>query len=118
MLKTKVIYKQLLFFWASCSIILGAFGAHALKPQFSEYQIKIWETANLYHLFAAVMLLLFYFNGFKKSVLCLFAGSLIFSLSLYALAYFNLKILGAITPLGGCLLAISFFFAYKESSTS
>ena len=118
MLKTKVIYKQLLFFWASCSVILGAFGAHALESRISEYQIEIWEKANLYHLFAAVMLLLFYFKGFKKSVLCLFAGSVIFSLSLYALAYFNLKILGAITPIGGCLLAISFFFAYKESSVS
>ena len=116
MLKTKVIYKQLVFFWASCSILLGAFGAHGLEAKFSDYQNKVWETASLYHLFATGLLLLFYFRGYKMSALCVFIGSLLFSLSLYALAFFNLKILGAITPFGGTLLALSFIFAYKESN--
>lgn len=65
-----------------------------------------WETAALYHLVhAAVLLALALRPMVARWPFALFqVGIVIFSGSLYALALTNLKWLGAITPLGGLSL--------------
>ena len=68
----------------------------------------MWETAALYHLVHAVVLL---FIASREPWLrwawtLLLVGVLIFSGSLYLLALTNIRALGAMTPIGGvCLLA-------------
>ena len=90
------------------AVALGAFGAHGLKNVLTQNDtLAVWQTAALYHLVHAVVLLLVAsretLNVWAWRLFA--AGVVIFSGSLYALALSNVKILGAITPLGGvCLL--------------
>jgi uncharacterized membrane protein YgdD (TMEM256/DUF423 family) len=90
------------------AVALGAFGAHGLKETLARNEtLAVWQTAALYHLVhSAVMLAVAAREPFRAWAWRLFAaGVVIFSGSLYALALSNVKILGAITPLGGvCLL--------------
>jgi uncharacterized membrane protein YgdD (TMEM256/DUF423 family) len=91
------------------AVALGAFGAHALKGVLQAHgREATWETAVLYHLVHAVVLL-FVAHGRPRAVWpfrCFTAGILIFSGSLYVLCLTGQTWLGAVTPVGGlCLLA-------------
>lgn len=91
------------------AVALGAFGAHALKPMLEETgRLGTWETATLYHLVHAVVLLFLAYKvdwpSAKAAWIALFAGVLVFSGSLYALCLTQVTVLGAITPLGGIAL--------------
>ena len=90
------------------AVALGAFGAHGLKDTLTANDtLAVWQTAALYHLVhSAVMLAVASREKLSVWAWRLFAlGIVIFSGSLYALAVSNVKVLGAITPLGGvCLL--------------
>lgn len=98
---------------AALSVMLGAFGAHALKEKLSERYLAIWETAVQYQMFHAVSLLVIGLLAskplFSGSSLLNWAGYLIlggiivFSGSLYALSLSGIGLLGAITPVGGVL---------------
>lgn len=94
------------------AVAFGAFGAHALSERFGDYEKGIWQTAVFYHLTHALALLAFGIGMLAYRPLAeipgtqaigwLFsAGILLFSGSLYALALSGVKILGAVTPLGG-----------------
>lgn len=97
------------------AVMAGAFGAHALKPQFSAYQLDIWQTAVLYHMTHALALLALgvYIRTARPSRLLhsaavLFGvGVTIFSGTLYALALTGITWLGAITPIGGSALILA-----------
>ena len=86
---------------------LGAFGAHALKGVLEIHHAReIWNTAVLYQLVHAPVLLLL---AREQSVpripfLCFAFGILLFSGSLYLLAVTGITWLGAVTPIGGLLL--------------
>ena len=90
------------------AVALGAFGAHGLKNVLAQNDtLAVWQTAALYHLVhSVVMLALASRETLSVRAWRLFAaGVVIFSGSLYALALSNVKVLGAITPIGGvCLL--------------
>ncbi len=110
------------------SVILGAFGAHALKGKLTPDTLEIFETSvryQFYHVFAllAVGMLTQYFPGnlITWSGRLFIAGIILFCGSLYLLVYFKssgnqqMNWLGAITPFGGLcfmggwiLLAVSF----------
>jgi uncharacterized membrane protein YgdD (TMEM256/DUF423 family) len=94
-------------------VITGAFGAHGLRDQLTPRQMEIYQTACHYQLTHALALVavglfagLLAKDGLSPASLS-FAGwaftigTLIFSGSLYALAITDIKILGAITPIGG-----------------
>lgn len=94
---------------AGLGVVIGAFGAHALKDLLEQNQrLATFETAVKYQFYHALALILIAFLMFKikhkfialaaKSMLI---GIFIFSGSLYALCLTNIKILGAITPFGG-----------------
>lgn len=97
------------------AIALGAFGAHGLKSIVSVDMLKVYNTGVEYHfyntlgLFALSIFLNFKENSKKLIVACwlIVVGTLIFSVSLYLLVILNMPILGAITPIGGTLLIIS-----------
>jgi uncharacterized membrane protein YgdD (TMEM256/DUF423 family) len=100
------------------AVALGAFGAHGLKNTLTANDtLATWQTAALYHLVhSAVMLALASRETLSVWAWRLFAaGIVIFSGSLYALAVSNVKILGAITPIGGvCLLGGWLVLAVKS----
>jgi uncharacterized membrane protein YgdD (TMEM256/DUF423 family) len=90
------------------SVALGAFGAHALKTKLSTEMMAVYQTGIQYQQFHALALLgvaLLMSNHPSPSLTnagwFFTAGTVIFSGSLYALALTEIKILGAVTPLGG-----------------
>jgi uncharacterized membrane protein YgdD (TMEM256/DUF423 family) len=91
------------------AVALGAFGAHSLKQTLETHgMLDVWNKAVLYHFVHAIALLMLALYGTinRGAWWLLFAGILIFSGSLYAMALTNLRWLGAITPFGGlCFLA-------------
>lgn len=99
---------------AGIAVILGAFGAHALKEKIAPDQLQIFETGvryQVYHAFALLVvgLLAEKFNSplLNYSGYLFIAGIIFFSGSLYLLSTRSLmgteswKFLGPITPLGG-----------------
>lgn len=90
------------------AVLLGAFGAHALKNVLSPEMLTIYHTGVEYQFYHALGLLIIGVIGFQiKSKLIgwagilLTAGIILFSGSLYVLALSGIKGLGAITPIGG-----------------
>lgn len=84
------------------AVALGAFGAHGLRSRLDEYSLGIYEKAVFYHFIHAIGLLVVPLLTKHERVCWLLAGGiLLFSGSLYALALSGVRLLGAITPLGG-----------------
>ncbi|MCH9827822.1 MAG: DUF423 domain-containing protein [Gammaproteobacteria bacterium] len=90
------------------AVIVGAFGAHALRTRLEPELLAVWRTGveyQFYHVFALLVVGLF--AAQRPSTLlsvaaCLFiAGIVVFSGSLYALALSGIRVLGAVTPFGG-----------------
>jgi len=98
-------------------VILGAFGAHMLKQFISDELMAVYETGVKYHFFNTLGLFAIAFIlNFKPSSkllfvcgLLVFAGTLLFSVSLYALVILKISWLGIITPIGGSLLVLAWF---------
>jgi len=96
------------------SVALGAFGAHGLKQSLSSELMAIYQTAvsyQIYHSLALILIALIFQhqqnNFIKAAGWIMLAGMLIFSGSLYLLTLTDTRWLGAITPLGGTLLLLS-----------
>jgi uncharacterized membrane protein YgdD (TMEM256/DUF423 family) len=89
------------------AVVLGAFGAHALRTRLEPRDLEIFETAvryQMYHafaMFAAAWLLSRNAPGAGAAAWAFLAGVLVFSGSLYLLAATGQRWLGAVTPLGG-----------------
>lgn len=91
------------------AVVLGAFGAHALKNRLPADLLTVYHTGVEYHFYHALGLLLvgviagFYpqAGGVQWAGALLLAGIVVFSGSLYALSLSGVRVLGAITPLGG-----------------
>ncbi|MEP7049181.1 MAG: DUF423 domain-containing protein [Pseudomonadota bacterium] len=98
---------------AAVGVMLGAFGAHALRGSVGEAGLALWETATRYWFIGALGTLGFgLFNSQRASSpvpgWLLLLGSTLFSGSLYALALGGPRILGALTPFGGLGLILGF----------
>ncbi len=94
----------------AAAVMLGAFGAHGLRGRLDAYSIGIFERAVFYHFVHALGLLIVPLLSKAGLVspsaawwvcLLLLAGILVFCGSLYALAITGVRLLGAITPIGG-----------------
>jgi uncharacterized membrane protein YgdD (TMEM256/DUF423 family) len=86
------------------AVILGAFGAHALRDVLDARGSELWHTAVQYHFWHALALGLAVFLGGRAArwaVIAFAVGIVLFSGSLYALALGAPRWCGAITPLGG-----------------
>lgn len=105
-------------FLGMVAIILGAFGAHALKKVLSVEELVTFETGVRYQMYHAFFL---FFVATRKELSqkalrviynLAVAGVLLFSGSIYLLATNNLtsfdfKIIGFVTPIGGLLLILA-----------
>jgi uncharacterized membrane protein YgdD (TMEM256/DUF423 family) len=90
------------------AVLIGAFGAHGLRSTLALLgTAEIWNTASLYHLLHAVVLLFVARQKGSGASFWLFAiGILLFSGSLYLYAVTAMKPLTFLAPAGGlCLIA-------------
>ena len=110
------------------AIILGAFGAHALKNLLPAEQLVTFETGVRYQMYHSLFLI---FIGMitglsektKKTIyflvlsgVCLFSGS-IYLLATNSLTSFDFKVIGFVTPIGGLLLIVAWsllFFGFVK----
>ena len=105
------------------AIILGAFGAHALKKVLSVEQLTTFEVGVRYQMYHALFLLFvgtFAFLGEKERSIIFYltiVGVLFFSGSIYLLATNTItnlktKFLGPITPIGGLFLVSAWVYLF------
>ena len=107
------------------AIILGAFGAHALKALLTSEQLVTFETGVRYQMYHALFLLFIgnmsslslkskkYIYGLVLSGVVLFSGS-IYLLATNSLTAFDFKIIGFVTPIGGFLLILSWSVLFMD----
>ncbi len=102
---------------AALGVVLGAFGAHALRATLDETRLGWWQTGVQYHLWHAVALVALGavpLGGMRGPAWLLALGIHIFSGSLYVMALTGQRWLGAVTPLGGlCFIAGWLWLAWR-----
>lgn len=116
------------------AVVLGAFGAHSLKPYLNDYQRLIYEKAvsyQFYHTLAAFAAYVLYearpVRYLLTAAVLFLIGIVLFSGSLYLLATAELTdfpkaLAGPITPMGGIFFiggwATLIYAAIKNSQLS
>ena len=117
-------------FLALLAVVLGAFGAHALKEILSVEELSSFETGVRYQMYHAIVLL--FVNGYdqfttsqKNNITYFFvAGILLFSGSIYILHLTSISAnsIWFLTPLGGVAFILgwirmigSFYTLYKNN---
>jgi uncharacterized membrane protein YgdD (TMEM256/DUF423 family) len=122
----KILIWGLLF--SILAVVLGAFGAHALKAFVSQDKLQIFETGVRYQFMHALALIGLSLYGSLQtanqkvpigigwSAHFFIVGVFLFSGSLYALTFLSLttyswaRLLGPITPLGGLCFIMGWVF--------
>ncbi|PHR93672.1 MAG: hypothetical protein COA69_03290 [Robiginitomaculum sp.] len=121
--------------FALTAVVLGAFGAHALKSNLDLSQLSAYETGVRYQFYHAFALFVVWFLAQSKSgqgypkflslaVWCFTFGILLFCGSLYLLACRDLlglaswTWLGPLTPIGGLLFIVGWTFVLLSQITS
>lgn len=106
-------------------IIIGAFGAHVLKPLISFEAQQTFETGVRYQMYHAILLLfvgstvLIHQKTKKTMFYLILIGVLFFSGSIYGLSTntltsFDFKSIGFITPIGGALLIFAWLIMFMN----
>jgi len=92
------------------AVLLGAFGAHALRGVLDPAHRELWHTAVEYHAWHALALVLAVGLGRGRAGRCAVAafalGIALFAGSLYALALGAPRLVGIITPFGGVAFVV------------
>jgi uncharacterized membrane protein YgdD (TMEM256/DUF423 family) len=98
---------------AGVAVILGAFGAHWLRGRLTADMLAVFEVGVRYQMYHALALLAVAWAyarwpGTAMAVAgwLFVVGAVVFSGTLYLLAFTGQKWLGAITPLGGVALIL------------
>ncbi len=103
---------------------MGAFGAHGLRDKLDAYSMSVYEKAVFYHFVHALGILLVALLARTGAITpvaqtrvawFLLIGIIVFSGSLYALAVTGVRILGAITPIGGLAFIIGWLVLAYEA---
>jgi uncharacterized membrane protein YgdD (TMEM256/DUF423 family) len=118
-------------FFGALAVALGAFGAHSLKKIVPPETVATFQTGVQYQMYHAIVLLVIGFLAQKADAsllkwagICMIAGILLFSGSLYILTLLKAKNavglsgIGIITPFGGLFFIagwlLLFFAVYKS----
>ncbi|MEQ3661381.1 MAG: DUF423 domain-containing protein [Flavobacterium sp.] len=105
------------------AIVLGAFGAHALKKVLADSQLNTFEVGVRYQMYHALFLLLIVnlnFLSLKEKTIIMYlvvVGVILFSGSIYllstsAITKLKASILGPLTPIGGLFLIVSWLYLF------
>ena len=121
-------HKRFLLFGAISAFVgvaAGAFGAHALEARLPAGLLAVYETGVRYELVHALALLFVGLAaerwpaaGWEKAGWMFVAGTVLFSGSLYALAFTGVRALGAVTPLGGLCFLLGWTYAILAGTRS
>jgi len=110
--------------FAFTAVGLGAFGAHFLKNRLSGEFLEIFHTGVTYQVYHALALLAFGLFAENRPRFkpwpgyAFIFGIVVFSGSLYLLAFTEIRMLGAITPIGGVAFLVGWIgFALESRST-
>ena len=109
--------------FALLSVILGAFASHLLKILLTETSLHSFETAARYMMYHGLALLLvseIHIEDKKWIFRFFFWGTILFSFSIFFLSLqsiikIDLSWVGPITPVGGTLLILGWFFLLIKS---
>jgi len=97
-------------FAGASAVLLGAFGAHALRGILDPAHRELWHTAVEYHAWHALALVLAVGFGAGRAgrcaVIAFALGIVLFSGSLYALALGAPRWPGIVTPFGGVAFVV------------
>lgn len=105
-------------FFGMTAVILGAFGAHALKKVLTLEELASFETGVKYQMYHALFLLFIGLTNHltaktKRTIsaltivgIMLFSGS-IYLLSTMSISEINFKGIGFVTPIGGAFLIVA-----------
>ena len=104
--------------FASLAVAGGAFGAHSLKRVLSADMLAVFETAVRYQMYHALALLLVGESRHRapanvwwnRAGWSFVVGIGLFSGSLFALAFTELRWCGAVTPVGGLAFLLGWVF--------
>jgi uncharacterized membrane protein YgdD (TMEM256/DUF423 family) len=108
--------------FAALAVILGAFGAHALKAKLPPDQLQVFETGvryQMYHSFALLVTGIVYasfpFKQLRLATTFFIIGILLFSGSLYTMALLSIQgvgigPVGILTPIGGLFFILGWLF--------
>ena len=112
----RTLFLQAGVIFAGLAVGLGAFTTHYLKSRVEPDMMSIFEVGvryQMYHSLALILVgVLLSYNPNRVLVWTGFsfiAGVIIFSGSLYLLSLSGVKVLGAITPIGGVLFLVGWF---------
>lgn len=105
-------------------VILGAFGAHALKTMLeASGALATYKTAVLYHFLHSLFLMIVSCSPFHKKAtvnkigILTVSGMVCFSGSLYLLTMLKWSWLGPVTPIGGLLLIAAWVYTALNART-
>lgn len=112
-------------FLCGLSVLLGAFGAHALNKVLSVQKMEVFNKASYYmmvHGLSVIILILVKNTTNLRietwTIFSMFFGVIIFSTALYLVAISelagcnNLRFFGAVAPVGGVLMIVSWFYNF------
>jgi uncharacterized membrane protein YgdD (TMEM256/DUF423 family) len=121
-MKSDRLFLSISILGVAIGILFGAFGAHALKDLFSNYEMDIWNKGIFYQIINSLgimILLILRKNNFIKKTnspfYFLILGIIFFSFSLYAISLTNVflssehwikTLMIPVTPLGGSLIIL------------
>jgi len=110
---------------AFLGVAAGAFGAHALQARLPAELLAVYETGVRYELIHALALLFvglaadrWPFADWAGAGWMFAVGTILFSGSLYALALSGVRVLGAVTPLGGLCFLVGWILAARAAIRS
>lgn len=111
-------YLSLSAFFGFLAVVLGAFGAHALKEKLEPEVLASFETGVRYMMYHAIALLFVnIYDGLKEKTknrisLLFIVGIIFFSGSIFAISAFGVpaKYIWFITPIGGLFLIFGWLF--------
>ena len=97
----------------AAAVLLGAFGAHALRDTIDDRALAIWHTAveyQFWHVLATLAVALLAraraSTALRIAAVAFLAGIVLFCGSLYALALGGPRLLGVVTPFGGVAFVV------------
>ncbi len=112
--------------FAGLAVVLGAFGAHGLANSLSARELAVWQTGVQYQMFHSIALMgvgiLLWIWQTRRTLFyagyAFLVGILLFSGSLYAIAFFKLTNVGIITPIGGLFFIVGWILLLWSAVTT